>query len=378
MPTAIAHDYITQRGGAERVLLSIAKAFSSAPIHTTLFEPETTFPEFRSLDVRPSPLNRWSLLRRRHRLAFLLLAPTVSRMTIDADLVVVSSSGWAHGVRTRGRKIVYCHAPARWLYQTERYAGSGDGRGKRMLVRLAVLVAGAALKRWDRRAAASADVYLANSVAVQTAIAAAYGIHAEVLHPPVTVLPLEGDDEAVGGIHRPFMLCVARLLPYKNVEVVIDAVRAVGTVDLVIVGDGPEHEVVRRHRGDDPHTHLVGTVTDAQLRWLYRHCVGLIAASYEDFGLSPIEAAAFGKPTAALHAGGYLDTVDPEVSGVFFPAPQTDEVATAIKTLVERDWDADAIRRHAEQFSEARFIERLQEIAFPASNTPARKPCHER
>jgi glycosyltransferase involved in cell wall biosynthesis len=94
-----------------------------------------------------------------------------------------------------------------------------------------------------------------------------------------------------------------------------------------------------------------------------------MAASFEDFGLSPIEAAAFGKPTAALHAGGYLDTIDPGVSGLFFAEPAADDIATAMETLTTKQWDEQAIRDHAERFSEERFIQRLREIAFGSQST---------
>src|SRR4051794_5927491 len=95
---AIAHDYLTQRGGAERVVLSLARAFPGAPIYTSVYEPDTTFPEFAHLDVRTTPLNRLQPLRRRHRLALPMLAPAFSNVHVDADVVVCSSSGWAHGV----------------------------------------------------------------------------------------------------------------------------------------------------------------------------------------------------------------------------------------------------------------------------------------
>ena len=118
---ALVHDYLTQRGGAERVALSLTRAFPGAPLHTSLYEPAATFPAFAAVDVRPLPLNRLGPLRRNHRLALPLLAPAFSRLRVDADVVICSSSGWAHGARVTGRKIVYCHTPARWLYQPGRY-----------------------------------------------------------------------------------------------------------------------------------------------------------------------------------------------------------------------------------------------------------------
>ncbi len=129
---AIVHDYLTQRGGAERVVLAMHRAFPAAPIYTSLYEPDLTFPEFRDVDVRPSYLNRSQLLRRHHRLALPLLAHAFSKIEVDEKIVLCSSSGWAHGIHTTGTKLVYCHCPARWLYKRADYfRKSQDARNER-------------------------------------------------------------------------------------------------------------------------------------------------------------------------------------------------------------------------------------------------------
>jgi glycosyltransferase involved in cell wall biosynthesis len=359
---ALAHDYLTQRGGAERVALAMARAFPQAQLHTTLYEPESTFPEFEAVDVQTMPINRWRILRRHHRLALPFLAKAVSDYEVDADVLLASSSGWAHGIPVTGRKVVYCHAPARWLYQSERYAGDGEGGARSRAVRAAIGVLGPGLREWDRAAAGTADRYLVNSTVVQRAVRSAYGIEAEVLAPPPGRVTGTGEPEPLTGVGQPFLLCVARLLPYKNVDRVIEAVGSVGGVELVVVGDGPERvrlaELARRTGG----VHLVGRVSDAQLQWLYATAAGLVAASYEDFGLSPLEAGAAGKPTAALRDGGYLDTVVEGLNGVFFGATDAAAIAASIEDLLRREWSADAIRAHAEGFSEERFAERLRTV----------------
>ena len=121
---ALAHDYATEWGGAERVALVMAAAFPEAPLYTTLYHPEGTFPEFADVTIRPSRLNRSGLLRRNHRIALPLLAPAVSSERIDADVLLASSSGWAHGYRGARRTVVYCYTPARWLYFRDRYLSS--------------------------------------------------------------------------------------------------------------------------------------------------------------------------------------------------------------------------------------------------------------
>lgn len=371
---ALAHDYATQRGGAERVALVMAEAFPGAPLYTTLYHPEGTFPEFAPLDVRTSPLDRVGVLRRHHRLALPLLAPAVRATPIEADVVLASSTGWAHGFPTTGRKVVYCHAPARWLYQTDRYLGPARGSGpaepsgasagaQRRLAAAALGLLAPALRRWDRRAAGSADRYLANSTVTARAVREVYGIEAEILPPPPAMLP-DGPETPVPGVEPGFLLCVARLLPYKNVDVVIEAVRRTPGARLVVVGDGPERAALAARVRDLPRVHLAGRVDDASLRWLYRHSAALVAASYEDYGLSPLEAAAFGRPSVVLRDGGYLDTVRDGVTGEFFDAPDPDLVAEAAGRALARTWDPSVLTAHADGFAAGRFVERLHAIAL--------------
>src|SRR4051794_35673762 len=134
---ALAHDYATQRGGAERVALKIAGAFPGSPMFTTLYEPGDTFPEFADLDLRPGPLNKYGVLRRHHRLALPALASSIDAHRVSAKLLIASSTGWAHGYQGADHTMVYCHAPARWLYQKDRYLGSHSAHGLRELARQA-------------------------------------------------------------------------------------------------------------------------------------------------------------------------------------------------------------------------------------------------
>jgi glycosyltransferase involved in cell wall biosynthesis len=365
-PVALAHDYITQRGGAERVAAIMAEAFPGAPLYTTLYEPAGSFADFESVDVYTSVLNRVPAFRHDHRIALPLYAPVVSSLTIDADVLVASSSGWAHGFRCTGKKVVYCHAPARWLYQEERYLGADEGstadRLRHRASRAALAVLGAPLRSWDQRKAATADRYLVNSSVIRTAVRDAYGIEAEVLAPPPAMSPSGPEEPIAELVDAPFVLCVARLLPYKNVDVVLSALQGIEGLSLAVVGRGPDEERLRALVAGDPSVHILGGVSEERLRWLYAHAIGLVAASYEDFGLTPLEAAAFGKPTAALHGGGYLDTIDPAVNGVFFEEPVPDQVADAVRTLVDAEWDEAAIAAHARAFGKERFAARLHEI----------------
>jgi glycosyltransferase involved in cell wall biosynthesis len=364
-PVAIVHDYLTQRGGAERVVLAMARAFPGAPVWTSLYAPERTFPEFRDVDVRTTWLDRLAPLRRHHRLALPLLAPAFSSLHVDGAVVLCSSSGWAHGARANGGKVVYCHSPARWLYQADRYVDGGlhasrgaAGRGRAGAARAALAALGGPLRRWDAEAARSADRYLVNSSAVAASVRAIYGIEAEILPPPPALDP-EGSQREVAGLAPGFWLCVSRLLPYKNVDLALRATAARGE-PLVVVGEGPERATLERLA---PATAtFTGALEDDQLRWCYANCRGVIAASFEDFGLTPLEGAAFGKPCAALRFGGYLDTVIDGRTGCFFDRPDASDLSAALERLEATEWDLGLLLGHAAAFGADRFAARLREV----------------
>jgi glycosyltransferase involved in cell wall biosynthesis len=351
---ALVHDYLTQRGGAERVLLSMHRAFPEAPIYTSLFQPDATFADFSDADVRVLPLDRVSVLRRNHRLALPLLPVAFSALKVRAHVVICSSSGWAHGVRTDGRKIVYCYTPARWLYQTDRYLGQG-----RRAARIAIRLIRPLLVRWDRKAARSAHRYLTQSTVVRERIRAAYGIDAEMLPAPHSFRD-DGLSASPDGLQPGYFLVVSRLLPYKNLDAVVTAFRMLPGARLVVAGAGPLAGRLIEAAGRN--VKFLGSVTDKQLAWLYANCLGVIAAAYEDYGLVPLEAAAFGKPAAAFRWGGFLDTVVEGRTGTFFDDPTPPQISDAVTRLQNSDFDSVSIRAHAAQYSEERFIEKLRGI----------------
>ncbi len=355
VPVAIAHDYLTQRGGAERVVLEIAAAFPGAPVITSMYDPDGTWEGFRELEVRCGPLDRIGAARRRHRLALPLLAGAWERTVADAELTICSSSGWAHGVRAKGRKVVYCHTPARWLYQTDRYL-----RGAGPAARLGLATLGPRLRSWDRAAAATADAYLANSTVVKERIREVYGRDASILFPPVAV-DTGGLSDPVPELEPGFALTVARLLPYKNVDAVVAAAAAVPGRRWVIVGAGPQ--LRRLQATAPPNVWLAGPVSDARLRWLYRHAAVVVTAAHEDFGLVPVEAAAFGTPVAALRWGGHLDTVRDGETGLLFGSLDPAEIAAVVRAAAGADWDGAVMRAHAARFSPERFRARLWDLA---------------
>ncbi|MEJ7771007.1 MAG: glycosyltransferase [Geodermatophilaceae bacterium] len=344
----VAHDYLTSRGGAERVVLALARALDASRIVTSLYEPKATFEGFSEFPVQTSWLNRFAPLRADQRRAFPLLPPTFSRLAVDdADVLVCSSSGWAHGIQTTAAKIVYCHTPARWLYEPDDYF-----LGKNPRVRQLTDLIGRPLRRWDQRAARSATRYLANSTAVAERIQRCYGIEAEVVHPAPGLTP--GAANAVAGLQPGFVLSVGRDRGYKNVQVVIEAMEHLPDQRLVTVGasEGASSTANVRH---------LGQVSDEDLRWLYASARAVVSAAYEDFGLGPIEGFSFGTPAVLLRAGGFLDSMVPGLTGVFFDAAEPLQVADAIRRLPALP-DTAGITAHAARFSGEAFQRRMQAI----------------
>lgn len=351
-PFALAHDYLTQRGGAERVVAEWVHRWPHVSLTTLLYEPNLCFPVFREADVRPSILNASRTLRRHHRYTLPLLAPVASHTTIDADVTLASSSGWAHGFRATGKLAVYCHAPARWLYQTERYY-THNALGQAL--KAAVSPLGMQLRAWDRRAAKRADVYFANSSFTAAQIRSIYGIDADVVPPPVTVPEhIPGDED------RSDVLVVARLLPYKNVDLAIELAKRRPELRFRVIGDGPLRQELEAHAPSN--VSFAGVVTDEELWREYAGTRVHLALSFEDFGITPLEAAAAGKPTIARASGGYLDTIEPGATGFVVDEARltTTELSGVLDEALQNAWNTETLREHARRFSPSEHLAKLE------------------
>jgi len=346
----VAHDYLTQRGGAERVALEIARQLQAREVVTSVHAPNQIFPGFDEFLVRESGSRALRAMRGDIRRALPLLAPAWSRMDpVDAEALVCSSSGWSHALRaTAGtRKIVYCHNPARWLYQRDDYL-----QDQTAATRIALNAVSPALRSWDRRAAGTADAYLANSVSVADRIHRIYGIRPEVVHPPLS-LDAEGVQDPIEGITPGYFLTVNRPRGYKGTALVVEAFARMPEQRLVIVGMAPSRTL-------PPNVTARALVSEAELRWLYANARALTSMSHEDFGLTPVEANAFGRPVLVVKRGGFLDSTVEGVTGVFVEEESVDAVIRSVRTF-PRDWDAAAIRANADRFSAVAFGNRLRE-----------------
>jgi len=352
MKVAIIHDALNQYGGAERVLEQIHAIYPTATVLVPIHDPARMPPHYADWDIRTCWLNRVPLARRKHRLMLPLYPQAIESFDLDGyDLVISSSYAFAHGVLTKPGTyhINYCHSPGRFLWDYHRYA---DREKLGSAVRWLLSPQLAWLRQWDRLAADRPDAWIATSRVVRDRVRKYYGKTSIIIPPPVDVTRFE-IGEGTGG----YYLMLMRLVGWKRPDIVVEACTRLG-LPLVVAGDGREFEALRRIAG--PTIRFVGRVNDAQMRPLYRDCKAFILPAEEDFGITPLEAMASGRPVIALGRGGVLDTMDPGATGIFFDQQSVEAVADVLATFDDRDFNPRAIRRHAEGFDNVVFRERLR------------------
>ncbi|WP_195760640.1 glycosyltransferase [Agromyces kandeliae] len=342
----LAHDYLVQVGGAERVVADWVEGFGSKRVVTLAYRPETTFDAFRRVDVRASiPAGLAGQVER-----MLPALPAIAARTTVAggDVALVSSSGWAHRFRFEIPHVVYVHSPARWLYAADDY------RMRLSAVRRAGLtVSTPILRSGDREAMARAAAIVANSEVTRERIRSAYGLESTVVHPPVQPVSDRSTPPA-RDLPDAFAVVVARDRGYKNVPLAVDAAREAGLA-IAVVGAGSESL-------DDPGAgvHGLGRVSDDELCWVYRHAAVVVGAGREDFGLTVLEAALEGTPAATVAAGGYLETVRPGVSGAHAASATVADLAEAIR--VARTADPSDVREWGLAFRRDAHVDRLSSL----------------
>ena len=353
---AIVHDYLNQPGGAERVVVELTRIWPQAPVYTSIHRPETTHRELTGLDVRTTFLDRLPVNERFRALAPLMPAAFRSLGVLSHDLVVSSSSGWAHAVRTAEATlhVCYCYAPARWLH------GWAE-RGSRPDLGPIARPMAAVLRRWDRAVAGRPDAYIAISENVRDRLRAVHGVEADVVYPPVDAERFEARPRGER------LLVVSRLLPYKRVDLAVEAATRAGLA-LDVVGAGPSLEDLRRIAG--PTVAFHGRLDDGAMRELLETCRTVCVCGAEDFGLVPLEANAAGKPVVALAAGGALETLEDGVNAALFHEPSAEAVLDAIRRADRIETPPGELRANALRFSPDRFRARFLEAVARAGAAP--------
>jgi glycosyltransferase involved in cell wall biosynthesis len=355
---AIVHDALVARGGAERVVLAFADLFPDAPIYTSVYRPDTTFPEYHGRDVRTSFLQRVGQRTAFYRAALPLFPLAFEALDLSGfDLVLSSSAHWAKGVITdpTAFHVCYCNTPSRIAWRLNDYV-----RRERLghLGRAAMHAYGHLFRIWDVASAPRVDLFVAGSANSADRIRKYYGRDAVVLRSPVEVERFD-----VGEGEGEFFLVVARLVPYKRVDLAVQTFSRLGW-PLVVVGTGPSEGALKRAAG--PTVRFAGAVSEAELADYYARCRALVVCCEEDYGLTPLEANAAGRPVVAFGRGGALETVVPGKTGILFDRQTPESLAEALRRVEPGRFDAAFLRRHAERFDTKVFGRRLLEIIEPA------------
>jgi glycosyltransferase involved in cell wall biosynthesis len=345
----LVHDWLTGMRGGEKVLESICRLFPHADLLTLVHDRGSVSRLIESRRIRTSLVQHLPRATRWYRHYLPVFPLAIEQFDLDdVDLVISTSHCAAKAVvRTgRARHLCYCHSPMRYAWdQFDAYFGPERLGGPVSALARPVL---AGLARWDRDTAHRVDRYLANSRHVAGRIARYYSREATVLHPPVDTAFFTPGDAAPAS----YFLVVSALVPYKRLEVVVDAATRLG-VPLKLVGAGPDEARLRARAGAA--VEFLGAVEGPALRDLYRRARAVLLPGEEDFGIVPVEAMACGRPVMALGRGGATETVVPGVTGVLVDAATADAFASALQTFDAGAFDPRVIRAHAEQFGTARF-----------------------
>ena len=345
----LVHDWLTGMRGGEKVLESICRLFPKADLCTLVHVKGSVSPLIEARRIRTSMVQRLPNPARRYRSYLPLFPAAIEWFDLDdADLVISTSHCAAKSVVVTGRArhVCYCHSPMRYAWdQFDAYFGVERlGRVGNAAARLAM----APIARWDRATAHRVHHYVANSRHVAARIARYYNRESTVLHPPVDTSFFTPD----GAPPSSTFLVVSALVPYKRLDVAIDAASRIGA-PLTVVGDGPDKSRLRARASAN--VQFLGSVDDNTLRDLYRRARAVILPGEEDFGIVPVEAMACGRPAIALSRGGTLDTVVHGRTGLLVDELSVGAFADAMAAFERTAFDPAAIRAHAERFDTARF-----------------------
>jgi glycosyltransferase involved in cell wall biosynthesis len=342
----IVHDWIVAWGGAERALEQLLLLFPQADLVVGVMGVERHDLNAVTRRAKESWLARVPLARTHHRW-FLPLYPAAFA-TVDTsgyDLVVSSSHAFAKGVRPAPGTphLCYCHSPPRYLWDLHaEYRRDGAASG------IALGLAAPLLRLIDRMSAQRVDAFVANSRYIADRIRRCYGRDATVVYPPVSAKPARPS----GGPRDDVLLSLGRLVPYKRVDLAIQAANRTGA-RLLVAGDGPERARLERIAG--PTVSFLGEVSENVAGELMERCCAMIFCAEEDFGIAPVEANAHGMPVVAYRRGGVLESMREGVTAEFFDAATVGSLMDAIERARRRTWDEPRIRANAERFSADRF-----------------------
>ena len=354
MRVALVHDSLTQYGGAERVLEELHAIFPASPVFVPNIRRTVLPPRFDSWDIRTTWLDRLAFSRRFHRSVFPLYPLAMHSLDLRGfDIVISSSFNFAHNVVTgpETQHICYCHSPARFLWDYHGYAERESfSKTKRMLIEPLLPM----LRSLDLSAARGVDTWIATSGLVRDRIRKLYRRRSVIIPPPV-------DTSAFYVRPNPdaYYLLLMRLVGWKRADLAIAACNTLN-LPLVVAGDGRELSRLQSLAG--PTVSFVGRVDGRQKADLYARCTALILPALEDFGITPLEAMASGRPVIALKGGGALDTVIPGVTGELFASQDVKSLVEVLQSFDPSRYNPAVIRAHAESFDSKQFRAKILNV----------------
>ncbi len=362
---SLAHDYLLVMRGAERTFAAMAELYTQAPIFTLLYDEQGTDRRFAGREITTSPLQRLGVGQANFRRLLPLYPAAAGRLRPPAsDVVISSSSAFAHGLRAPegAVHICYCYTPFRYAWDEQEFALGEVSATLRPLLRHQLR----RIRRWDLAASRRVDAYIAISELGRERIKRCYGRDAAIVHPPVET------HRFLPGTPGDSLLVVSELVRHKRVHVALEAARR-ARVPIRVVGSGPDHAVLRAAY---PEAEFLGRAGDEDLVELYATARAVIVPSVEEFGITVVEAQAAGRPVIAAAAGGALETVLDGRTGSLVKVDDVDAFTRAIEGIDKLDFDPTRARANAERFSVAAFQRRLAEqvnrAVSPSGTSPVR------
>lgn len=349
MKLALVHDWLNQIGGAEDVLADLVKLYPQSPIYTSIYAPDLMPPLYRDWDIRPLWMDKLPGIHRHHQ-PYLPLYPLAwnGLDLSDYDVVLSNKSGFCHGFQHSKNTlhICYCLAPTRYVWQFESYiAREGIGKAVERALRPFIAV----MKRWDYAAAQRVNHFIAISTDIQQRIRTFYNRDSVIIYPPVDT---ERFANARTDEVEDYFLIVSRLIPYKRIDLAVQAATHLG-VKLKIGGSGRDLERLKSMAGET--VEFLGYVPDDALPGLMARAKAFIFPGLEDFGITPVQAQAAGRPVIAFGGGGALDTVIPGKTGEHFQQMTVDNLAAVMQDFDPTRYPADSLQAHAQKFDRRLF-----------------------
>lgn len=358
MKVAIIHDWLPMIAGAERVLEQIVKLYPDADIYTLFdFLSSDDRNIFGNAKITTSPLNKLPKVQKYYRKLLPLCPQAIEGFDLSAyDLIISSSHAVAKGVITGPDQIhvSYVHSPARYAWDlTHQYLrGAGLDKGLKGYLAKTMLHK---FRIWDTRTANGVDQFLSNSNYIARRIWKTYRRDAQTIYPPVDIDRFDMRTEK-----EDFYLAASRQVPYKRIDLIVEAFTKMPDKKLIVIGDGPEEDKIRKIVQGHSNIEIKGYLGDAALRDHMQRAKGYLFAAEEDFGIMPLEAMACGTPVIAYGAGGALETVVSGETGIFFDKQTPQSICKAITLFETQTFPPEKCRERAEQFSAEIFRENFK------------------